>query len=283
MNSGQLTPGVCSWSLQVSSVPELEQFAQRLGVSVVQIACGDPHHATWIEGDAMPAAVRAAQLRPCGAMLGFPGEDYTTPRTIRDTGGFGPEPLRPERLERVRWGLKRTRELGLDWMSTHAGFIPPPGDPSRPEYLRTLAQVAALADEASVDIAFETGQETADVLKLTLDELKCPRLKVNFDPANMILYDMGEPLRAVEILAPYVRHVHAKDATRTTVPGEWGREVPLGEGQVNIPAFVQKLWDVGYRGPVCVEREAGSQAERFADIVRGIDVLRSAIGRVTGA
>ena len=63
-----------------------------------------------------------------------------------------------------------------------------------------------------------------------------PNLKVNFDPANMLLYDKGDPLRAVEILGPDIRSVHVKDANRTKVPGTWGEEVPLGQGQVNIKA-----------------------------------------------
>ena len=69
------------------------------------------------------------------------------------------------------------------------------------------------------------------MLRRTLDDLKAPNLKVNFDPANMILYDMGDPIRAVEILGPDIRSVHVKDANRPTVPGQWGQEVPLGEGQ----------------------------------------------------
>ena len=77
-----LAIGVCSWSLQVTSVPELKGFMDRLDIDVVQIACGDPHHASWAEGDAMPAAATAAGFRMTGAMLGFPGEDYTTPQTI---------------------------------------------------------------------------------------------------------------------------------------------------------------------------------------------------------
>ena len=52
--------GVCSWSLQVGSVPELAGLLPQVGVDLVQIACGDPHHASWAEGDAMPAAARAA-------------------------------------------------------------------------------------------------------------------------------------------------------------------------------------------------------------------------------
>ena len=45
-----LAVGVCSWSLQVRSVPELQGLLARLGVSVVQMACGDPHHAAWDGG-----------------------------------------------------------------------------------------------------------------------------------------------------------------------------------------------------------------------------------------
>src|SRR6201997_2590421 len=74
-----LSIGVCSWSLQVGSIPELKKFMDRLGVNVVQIACGDPHHASWQEGDAMPQAARRAGLQMTGTMLGFPGEDYTSP------------------------------------------------------------------------------------------------------------------------------------------------------------------------------------------------------------
>jgi L-ribulose-5-phosphate 3-epimerase len=87
-----LAIGVCSWSLQVTSIPELKGFLDRLGVDVVQVACGDPHHASWAEGDAMPAAAVAAGFRMSGAMLGFPGEDYTTPAHIERTGGCGDAP-----------------------------------------------------------------------------------------------------------------------------------------------------------------------------------------------
>jgi hypothetical protein len=90
---------VCSWSLQVKSVPELRALLDQLGVNVIQIACGDPHHASWNEGDDMPAAARAAGFDIHAAMIGFPGEDYTTPQTIKETGGFGNPATRAARLE----------------------------------------------------------------------------------------------------------------------------------------------------------------------------------------
>jgi sugar phosphate isomerase/epimerase len=275
MSVEPLAVGVCSWSLQVKGIPELRRLLDRLGINVVQIACGDPHHAAWEEGDRMPEAARAAGFQMTGAMLGFPGEDYTTPQTIQKTGGFGDPALRPERLERFQWALDRTRALGLSDLMLHAGFLPEPGTPDRKPFLDTLARVSDLARGKGVTVAFETGQETADLLRLTLDELRCPNLKVNFDPANMLLYDKGDPIRAVEILGPDIRSVHVKDAIRTKVPGTWGEEVPLGQGQVNIRKFVETLKKVGYRGPLCIEREVGNQEQRLADVAHGIRYLQT--------
>lgn len=272
-----LAIGVCSWSLQVKSVPELKRLLDKLGIDVVQIACGDPHHAAWDEGDKMPGAARAAGFRMTGAMLGFPGEDYTTPQTIQKTGGFGDPATRPQRLERFQWAVERTVALGLKDIMLHAGFIPEPKEPDRKPFLDTLAKVSDLAKAKNLTVAFETGQETADLLKLTLDELKSPNLKVNFDPANMILYDKGDPIRAVEILGPYIKSVHVKDANRTKVPGTWGEEVPLGQGEVNIRKFIGTLKKVGYQGPLCIEREVGNQDQRLADIAYGIGVLKECL------
>lgn len=277
MPSDRLPIGVCSWSLQVTRVEELDELVRRLGISHVQIACGDPHHAAWAEGDAMPAAARKAAFQMTGAMLGFPGEDYTTPQTIKVTGGFGPSHLRAERMDRARWALSRTRELGLSDLSLHAGFMPEPGDPDRLPFLDTLSRLGELAATAGVTIAIETGQDSAELLSRTLADLRCPNLKVNFDPANMLLYDTGDPLRAVEVLAPEIRSVHVKDANRPVVKGQWGEEVPLGRGQVNIPAFIRTLLRVGYRGPLCIEREVGNQQERFADIAHGVAVVRQCL------
>lgn len=273
-----LAVGVCSWSLQVKSIPELKGFMDRLGVNLVQIACGDPHHAAWDEGDNMPSVALAAGFQLGGAMLGFPGEDYTTPKHIERTGGFGDPATRPERLERFKWALTRTLELGLTDLMLHAGFLPEPGDPARPAFLDTLGTVSQLAAEKGITVAFETGQETAALLRRTLDDLKCSNLKVNFDPANMLLYDKDDPLEAVELLAPDIRTVHMKDANRPTTPGEWGSEVPLGQGQTNTKAFLLALKKLGYRGPLFIEREVGNQEQRFQDIAHGVRFIREVLG-----
>jgi L-ribulose-5-phosphate 3-epimerase len=222
----------------------------------------------------MAEAARASGIRMTSAMLGFPGEDYTTPQTIKETGGFGNPAFRAERIERLRWALDRTLALGLKDLMLHAGFLPERQNPERKALLDTLARVGQLAADKGVTLAFETGQETAALLRQTLDELKAPNLKVNFDPANMLLYDMGDPIQAVEILGPDIRSVHVKDARRPRVRGQWGEEVPLGEGEVNIPKFIQALKGIGYRGPLVVEREVGDQASRYQDVATGLARLR---------
>lgn len=267
--------GVCSWSLQVTSVPELADFMRQLDLDLVQIACGDPHHASWAEGDDMPKAAKAAGFRMGGAMLGFPGEDYTSPATIQQTGGFGNPDTRAERLDRLRWAVARTRELGLTELMFHAGFLPEPTDPGRSAFLDTLARAAGIAAEQGISVAFETGQETATLLHRTLKELAAPNAGVNFDPANMLLYDMGDPLAAVELLAPYLHSVHLKDGCRPTTSGEWGTEVPIGEGQTDSAAFLSTLDRVGYTGSVYIEREVGDQAGRFRDIAHAAGFVRT--------
>jgi L-ribulose-5-phosphate 3-epimerase len=159
----------------------------------------------------------------------------------------------------------------------HAGFIPAVGDPARKPFLDTLAKVGDLAQRAGVVVAFETGQESAALLRRTLDDLQSPHLKVNFDPANMLLYDKDDPLAVLDLLAPDIRSVHVKDANRPTAKGEWGSEVPLGQGQTNTRAFVQGLKRIGYHGPLCIEREVGTQRERFEDIEHGVRFLRDCV------
>ncbi|MDE2506114.1 MAG: sugar phosphate isomerase/epimerase, partial [Planctomycetota bacterium] len=136
---------------------------------------------------------------------------------------------------------------------------------------------AGIAADRGVTLCFETGQETADLLRATLDDLACPNLKVNFDPANMLLYDKGDPIRAIDILAPDIRTVHVKDARRPTVPGHWGEEVPLGEGEVGIARFVRALRAIGYDGALVIEREVGDQAGRMRDVAHGLRVLKDCL------
>jgi len=125
--------------------------------------------------------------------------------------------------------------------------------------------VADLFATHQIELGFETGQETADTLAAFLTKLNRPNVGVNFDPANMILYDKGDPTAALRVLGPWLKQCHVKDANRTQAPGTWGEEVPVGTGQVDWPAFFHTLNELGFAGNLCIEREAGAQ--RVADII----------------
>ena len=144
--------------------------------------------------------------------------------------------------------------------------------------LDTLAQAGELARGKGVTLAFETGQETADLLRQTLDDLKSPNLKVNFDPANMLLYDMGDPIRAVEILGPDIRSVHVKDARRPTTRGQWGEEVPLGQGEVDIPKVRAGSETVGYAGRSSSSARSATRPAASADVAHGLAFLQRMSG-----
>jgi sugar phosphate isomerase/epimerase len=134
-----------------------------------------------------------------------------------------------------------------------------------------LGEAADIFAAQGINLGLETGQETAPVLLQLLHKLNRPNLGVNFDPANMILYDKGDPVEALQTLGPWIRQIHIKDARRTKVPGTWGEEVAVGAGEVDWPAFFAALDKLKFTGDLVIEREAGSQ--RVADIRQAKEVL----------
>jgi sugar phosphate isomerase/epimerase len=134
--------------------------------------------------------------------------------------------------------------------------------------LRTVADIFA---RKNIALGLETGQETAPALAAFLQELDRPNVGVNFDPANMILYDQGDPVAALRVLSPWLRQVHIKDARRTNMPGTWGTEVAAGSGEVEWPSLFAALRELNFGGNLVIEREAGEQ--RVADIITARELV----------
>src|SRR5690606_13028757 len=145
-----------------------------------------------------------------------------------------------------------------------------------PTFAKLAGRVRWVADTFAGEgatLLLETGQETAEVLSAFLEAVDRPNVGVNFDPANMILYAKGDPVASLKQVLPHVRQVHIKDAKRTEQPGTWGKEVAVGQGDVDWPAFLQTLQQGGYVGNLIIEREAGNT--RIQDIRTAADVLRT--------
>jgi sugar phosphate isomerase/epimerase len=255
---------VCSWSLQPKNPSELIEKLQATGVRRVQLAL-DPIRDAALDWAKAPAQLRKAGIEIVSGMFGCEGEDYTTLETIKLTGGIAPDATWEKNWMNIRATAALAQEMGLRLVTFHAGFLPHnKKDPGFAKMLRRLSEAADAFKAAHIALGLETGQETAQDLAGLLTELNRPTIGVNFDPANMILYDKGDPIAALRVLGPWIRQVHIKDATRTKVRGTWGAEVPAGTGEVDWRAFFSTLNELNYTGDFVIEREAGDQ--RVADI-----------------
>jgi sugar phosphate isomerase/epimerase len=252
--------GICSWSLQ-TDVAGVADAMDKIGIEHVHLAV---RAAVEENGDDYLAAVQKQNWTVSCTMIDFPQEDYSTLESIKVTGGIVPDEYWEQSRRLFLGAVEVTAKLGVKCLAMHAGFI----DESDPAYTKKFYdRIKCLADAAGqkgIMLLLETGQEMAEELKHFLEELDHSAVGVNFDPANMILYDKGNPIDAVRVLAPWIKHIHIKDATRTTQPGTWGAEVPWGDGQVGTEAFLNVLKEIGFEGVLAIEREAGD--DRFGDI-----------------
>lgn len=266
--------GTCSWSWREPLSNVVSQMDDS-GIKGIQLALGpfilpDERHGGAEDlkmFEQIKLKAEKGEIVIMSTMVGTVGEDYTTLETIKNTGGIVPDQHWEANKKIVSQGAKLTAQLGCKYMSTHAGFL----DESDPKaFKKYVERVSWMRDECrkyGVELILESGQETAEDLAIFM--AKVPGVGINFDPANMILYAKGEPMKAVEILYPWIKQVHIKDALVTKVPGTWGTEVPWGEGEVGGLEFIAKLEKLGYKGNYVVEREAGDS--RAKDIKLAVE------------
>jgi sugar phosphate isomerase/epimerase len=107
----------------------------------------------------------------------------------------------------------------------------------------------------------------------TIERLGEDHLGVNLDTANLILYGKANPLDALDVFGRYVRDTHIKDGFYPTDGDNLGRQVPVGEGKVDFPAVIARLKELGYTGPLTIEREIRG-AEQDRDIRAAVEYLR---------
>ncbi len=262
--------GVCSWSLRPTSPAELVERVAAVGVQTVQLALDPLRTRAWSPGETVDR-LEAAGVRIASGMMGTEGEDYSTLESIRITGGVRPDATWPANLAASRANAKLARRLELELVTLHAGFLPHDrDDPERGRMVTRLREVVDVFADEGVAVGFETGQEDAATLLDVLEELDRPTAGVNFDPANMILYSMGDPVAALRALLPRVLQVHVKDALPPERPGTWGAEVPVGSGAVDWDAFFAVLARAGRPIDAMIEREAGEDRVRDARTARDL-------------
>lgn len=199
-----------------------------------------------------------------------------------------------ENLEKnIKWGM-RINEAAVDvangvWMA-HVGIMPE--DDSNPKWARFVSSLKELAqhgEEIGATLALETGPEPPVIVRKMVETINSPALKVNFDPANLLIWPpiiakrhgvqfdyktamkKFDPVEGLRVLIPYVVHAHAKDSTLS--PDGKAAEVPLGTGMTNWPVLHEIFKENNYHGYYAIEREVGENA--MADVKKAVEFLRN--------
>jgi L-ribulose-5-phosphate 3-epimerase len=265
--------GVCSWSLRPRNIEELVLAIRACGLDAVQLSLASLRTREF-EPQRTADALHAAGIAIRSGMTSMKAEDYSTLASIRRTGGLRPDGHWSANLEIAKADALLARSLSLPLVTFHAGFLPhDPSDPERAKLVGRLRTVVDVFADQGVRVGFETGQETAETLLGVLAELDRPSAGVNFDPANMILYGMGDPIEALSKLAPRVLQVHVKDARAAAKRGEWGTEVVVGTGAVDWSRFFAVLDAAQPAVDVMIEREAGSN--RMLDVATAREYVKN--------
>lgn len=247
------------------------------GLESCQLICWNPK--TWAAAD--PRALRkkadAANISVAACWVGYPGPAVWDFIQGPFTLGLVPPEYRRMRIDALKVGADFAAAFGAPAIITHCGFIPDAcGSSLYRETLAAIYEVASYCADKKIGFWFETGQETPITLLRMIEDLRLPNLGINLDPANLILYGMGNPVDALDVFGKYVRCIHAKDGIYPTNGRSLGHEVKVGDGKVNFPVMAKKLAELGYDGAYIIEREISGEQQK-KDIAVTVDYLRKLI------
>lgn len=263
--------------IQLYNFEEGFKKLNELGFTTCQLNSFDVSVMTKETADKVIEASKRYGIRVSALWCGWSGphvwDFYEGPHTL----GLVPLTYRETRIRELKKGSDFAKMLGVTDIVTHVGYIPEV--PSTTEYHSLVYAIKDLAEYVKKNgqyFLFETGQETPITLKRIIEDAGTGNLGVNLDPANLIMYGKANPVDALDVFGEYVRGVHAKDGLYPTDGHRLGKEVRLGEGKVNFPAFIRRLKEVGYDGPITIEREITGE-QQTQDIIAAKELLEKLI------
>ncbi len=260
------------------------EVAHELGVPTIQLHAPAKATRTQKNADAFLSRLNQYGIELTCVFGGFEGESYADIPTVSRTVGLVPPETRAERTKEMKEIADFARMLGCKTVALHLGFVPhDTGSSLYQEVLEVTRDVCDHCKKNGQNLHLETGQESADGLLQFIGDVKRDNLFINFDPANMILYGTGEPIEALRKVGSYVRSIHCKDGKWAKNPGqEWGQEVPLGQGDVGMENYLRTLQEIGYEGPLTIEREIPQEPDRqkseIGHAIRLLNELKAKIG-----
>jgi sugar phosphate isomerase/epimerase len=197
------------------------------------------------------------------------------------------------RIEHVRKVMSLSYELGAGIVILQAGKVPHsaltsarvltddsgsgdrrsaaiPEEAGAAFLTEALAALARHGDRMGATLALQTGLDSGATLAHFLGRFDSGSLRVNFDPANLLMggfpvYDSARALRG------RIVHCHATDARQVTA-SRAVQEVPLGHGDIDWLYLLGVLEEIDYHGWLTVARAGGTNQR--ADVAAGVQFLQ---------
>lgn len=181
------------------------------------------------------------------------------------------------RLKYIKQAAGFAKDMGVESVLIHAGFVA--NNPFSKEYKfmkKRIEEYAKFCKGIGVNVLLETGGESPVTLLRIIQDINIDNLFVNLDTANIIMYGFGNPVDAVYTLKNYIKSVHIKDGMPPVEPKNLGVETPVGEGFVDFERVFAQLKNIGFDGPLIIEREIEGD-KQIEDIKKATDYLNRII------
>lgn len=258
--------GICVQFRKDLDMAEEFRKAAAEGFDNCQLLSWDPE--TWTDENAalILRCVEESGVRISGFWCGWEGPKVWNSYEGQETLGLVPPAYREMRVRNLCDGADFAKKIGVTDVITHMGFIPEyPNDPRYKGFCDAVRTVAEHCASNGQWLLFESGQETPTTMLRSFEDIGCPNLGVNLDTANVILYGRANPVDALDVIGRYVRNLHMKDGLYPVNGHDLGQEVPIGQGKVDFVKLIARLGELGYDGPLTIEREI-TGPQQTADI-----------------
>ena len=241
------------------SAQEIFRMAKEYGFEGVEVSIGAdnaPSNQVWLdssEDDCKRLVEEASQtgIQIAGLASGL---GWSQPLTNKETQSKG--------IEAVRKSLQIAKWLGTDAILVVPGgvgaefidgFRGVPYDQAYENAFAAFQKLKSTAEELNVAIGVENVWNKFLLSPLEfrsfLDEIGSAQVGAYFDVGNVIY--SGYPEQWIRILGQRIKRIHFKDFKREV--GNLSGFCDLLDGDVNFPAVMQALKEIGYDGPVTSE------------------------------